>query len=283
MAEPRAIPQPAQRRLRSLPIQLERRLSNTDLPGRAAYTAVYDGRPVLVTVRLTAGPDVIARHQIEQDLYQAAAAGGCPLPLARPVHLDEYLTIVEAVPTMPATMVAEPALRDLLDLLDWLYAWAPTSQKTKPVCGDNLSVIDELDLYQQFGLVRPSSRAAIRAFLGVSPRLRLELGRLDADRLQFDRVATTAVIGPFDLAWQRAGHDWAQLHLRWSSQHPWLAHELQTRADNAGIPATYAAVLVMAACRNWMRHVGQPDVQQPVRVQIDAAQHNLRRIYEASV
>ncbi|WP_027346400.1 hypothetical protein [Hamadaea tsunoensis] len=271
-------------RLRDMQVHLGSRLSSPDLPGCAAYPAQHDGRPVVVTIRIHEGEQIEARFQLEQDLYRAAGHD-CPLPLGHPIYLDEILTIVEAVPLSRRTPAPSgPALAHLLDALDWLHAWTPTATTLQPVGAEELPLDEELGLFQQFDLLRPSGRSAIRMFLGRNPRRRIELGHLDPSLIRFTAKAFTALRGPLDVAWRRAGHDWAHLQLRWGARHPWLAKELQIRAERAGIEGTYTSVLLLAACRQWMRNVGQPGpAQQVLRDQITDTQLRLHLIYEAAL
>ncbi|WP_157545917.1 hypothetical protein [Hamadaea tsunoensis] len=281
-AYPKVFPAPAANALRDLGVELQRRHVTCYLPGRRAYYGTYQQQRVVVTVRLLLRPDAVASHNIEQTLYHAAAGGDCPLPLPTAIYLDEYVTVAAAFsqPT-PSDSVSEAALVDLLDRLNWLHTWTPPPPHDQPL--PEPPIASTLSRYHQCGLLRQSTAAAIHAVVGVKPRRRLELGDGPLDRCQFNPTALSALFGPFDAGWRLAGYDWAELHLRFADTHPWLAKELIERSERANLSVTYAASLVLAACRQLCRGGIDPQREQRLRGQLEAAQRRLYLLYEASL
>lgn len=238
------------------------------------YAATYRGEPAVVKLLTSVEPQWVQRHRVEQQVYQTAAAEGCPLRLAGLRYHDDTITILDRLPGTPLSTHRYPgplppaSIHAVLDYLEPLYAWDPAGLPQVPVTQAYV------ERHQQDGWLSPADVSAIR-ILNARQRLRPEHGDTHAHNVLLD-TATVTVVDLEHTARHLPGHDWALMWLLWGPGNPWLRPHLINRAEQHRIDGAFAVNLALLACREVTIH--DPAHTDPTLNELLA--DNLRRARE---
>jgi len=256
-----AIPHRLRGRLVALRVDAAESLHATDksvvLAGR------WHGKPIVVKLLVTDDPYWVQRFNDEQARYARLNVTPPPVRIARLLHAEEGLTILQRLPgtrlgnaRYPDTVAADKVAQ-LLDTLDQLHSWRPGPG----VLGDPQPITEsQLVRHTASGQLTTADLTAVTGLLERMRRDGVGTRPEHGDVLAANVLA--AVDGPAGLVdlehlgRHTPGIDWALLYLLLGPGAPAVRPLVLQQVTRQEMQVPFALNLMLLACREWSIHHG---------------------------